>query len=698
MKIFKRILYSRYLLLAGCMLGCIYPIYAQCKIEVDLGDTLKTCRSEVISLDAQVRGAVLFFQWSREENLDNPFSLQPMITVPHSGTYSIEVTGFDPLQNLIQNGDFENGDTLFTSHYERNSTKPGGYIIGQVGTELFDEAKACMDHTTGFGNMLMVKVSDSENVDIWCHTITVKSNQQYRFEAYATGLRINQPPIIILEINDDIISSGTLGSFACSWQKVNGDWNSGNATEATICIRVSDEDIGAATDFAIDDFGFFEVCTTRDEVEVEIFPFELSVVQDEVELPCDGSINISAFPGATDISPMYNWKTCDGNITSDANQYGISLDEPGRYITTAELDIGGKICRDSASVLVEEVSTIELIIEPPDTIHCHNPEVFLEASNGQTSSDVSYQWSTNDGLILTDNLSSNIAVGSKGTYGVTLTESATGCRVVEEVVVKERVLNDFEVESLSDFCTDDKGMIRFGFVNGSEGPYSYSIDSGMTYSNQRIYENLAAGTYVLMVRDKFDCSISKEVILETGPNFTINADTILRIEKDTPSLIPVETDIADSLIANITWTPDTGLSCTDCINPTVNLSSPQSYILEIEDTRGCVLTTSIMIIVDGETKFASVNVFSPNGDGSNDFFTIQGDPGSITRIVQLRIFDRYGNLVFQNFNFAPNIDTEGWNGMLNEQYLNPGVFIYHAEVERTDGRIDNQSGEVLLLR
>ena len=120
-----------------------------------------------------------------------------------------------------------------------------GILLGQLAQNYFPEAKPCQDHTSSGGKMMMVKVSASANLNIWCQEVVVRPNTNYHFVAFVTGLRTNDPPVILLEINGELLSIGTIGSFACSWQRVKGDWNAGNNATANICLRVSDEDIGA---------------------------------------------------------------------------------------------------------------------------------------------------------------------------------------------------------------------------------------------------------------------------------------------------------------------------------------------------------------------------------------------------------------------------------------------------------------------
>ncbi|HJW29538.1 MAG TPA: gliding motility-associated C-terminal domain-containing protein, partial [Saprospiraceae bacterium] len=92
------------------------------------------------------------------------------------------------------------------------------------------------------------------------------------------------------------------------------------------------------------------------------------------------------------------------------------------------------------------------------------------------------------------------------------------------------------------------------------------------------------------------------------------------------------------------------------------------------------------------------NVFSPNGDGINDYFLVFADPNAKTRINYFRVFDRWGNEVFERKDFLPNDDASGWDGRLEGKLLNPGVFVWAMEALYEDGRKEALYGDVTLIR
>ncbi len=92
------------------------------------------------------------------------------------------------------------------------------------------------------------------------------------------------------------------------------------------------------------------------------------------------------------------------------------------------------------------------------------------------------------------------------------------------------------------------------------------------------------------------------------------------------------------------WTPAEGLSCDDCERPWAGPYRSGQYRLVVTDLSGCTAQASVNIQVDRRRDVYAPNVFSPNGDGLNDRFTIYGR--GITEIKLLQVFDRWGNQLF----------------------------------------------------
>jgi large repetitive protein len=70
----------------------------------------------------------------------------------------------------------------------------------------------------------------------------------------------------------------------------------------------------------------------------------------------------------------------------------------------------------------------------------------------------------------------------------------------------------------------------------------------------------------------------------------------------------------------------------------------------------------------------------------------------VEKIVTLRIWNRWGELVFERENFADNAPDLGWNGAFRQKKAAPGVYAWWAKVLLIDGTVVDQEGEVTLVR
>jgi gliding motility-associated-like protein len=110
------------------------------------------------------------------------------------------------------------------------------------------------------------------------------------------------------------------------------------------------------------------------------------------------------------------------------------------------------------------------------------------------------------------------------------------------------------------------------------------------------------------------------------------------------------------------------------------------------------LETTILVLSD-TFLFDQIyvpNVFSPNGDGVNDRWTIFSRLDN-TYVHELALFDRWGTMVFQKNEFVLNT-FDGWDGTIKGKRVNPNVFVYRAVLTLGDGTKRTVKGDVTLLR
>jgi gliding motility-associated-like protein len=128
-------------------------------------------------------------------------------------------------------------------------------------------------------------------------------------------------------------------------------------------------------------------------------------------------------------------------------------------------------------------------------------------------------------------------------------------------------------------------------------------------------------------------------------------------------------------------------------NALFNLPS-DDYIITITDSLGCE-ETSAFYLASLRCPFDIPNIFSPNGDNTNDVFQIRLHSDFNGSIVQFHIFDRWGNQVFTNED--PNAFSS-WDGTFNGNQVSEGVYSYILQVLYEDGFLETKAGSLTLVR
>lgn len=148
--------------------------------------------------------------------------------------------------------------------------------------------------------------------------------------------------------------------------------------------------------------------------------------------------------------------------------------------------------------------------------------------------------------------------------------------------------------------------------------------------------------------------------------------------------------------ATYNWSPAESISCSDCGNPVFSPTVTTTYSVSSTDAYGCTAFDELTIYVDTDIAYNIYvpNAFSPNADGINDYFNILGN--GIARIHLLSIYDRWGNKIFETTTAIPG--ANGWDGTGNGRELNIGVYVWVAEIELLDGRMELRSGNVTLVK
>ena len=166
---------------------------------------------------------------------------------------------------MVVNGDFEQGNVGFTSEYEYNSsTYFGFYYVG-------DNANMCDDKFQGFGhggtgNFMIIDGAEEPEVIVWTEQIPVAPNTYYVVSAWVCTLYPESMALLQFSINGTQVGGVfTAPSQTNTWKQFNALWYSGDSTTATITILDQNTD-WSGNDFGLDDISFRALDPVQDGI------------------------------------------------------------------------------------------------------------------------------------------------------------------------------------------------------------------------------------------------------------------------------------------------------------------------------------------------------------------------------------------------------------------------------------------------
>lgn len=403
-------------------------------------------------------------------------------------------------------------------------------------------------------------------------------------------------------------------------------------------------------------------------------------------------------------TPVFTWSTTDGNILSGSDQLIVQVDTSGTYTLTIQNTENG--CTDSQQVLVTgDLASPPLNTLPVLPLTCNVTERVLSAS---TIHQAQVLWSTLDGNFVSGYNTLNPVVNAPGLYSVQVTSALNGCTAQAQVTVlqEQNVPIGLQFSLEPPLCNGLLGFLTIDQMNGGVGPYEYSMDGGQSFVPEQVFDGLEPGDYALVVRDQNGCKLTQNLTVPTP--FTPNVDLLpafdIRLGEELvlQAILPPSYPI--SLIDQIIWLPSTGLSfagntVAQLLSPVAQPFRTTEYELTILTKEGCKASARTTIRVNQILDIYAPNVIWPEDpDGQNAAFTLFTRPGSVHQILSLQIYDRWGEQLFFNRNFKPDDPSFGWPGDARGMPVNPGVYVWWAELELVDGQNITLKGDVTVVR
>jgi len=399
----------------------------------------------------------------------------------------------------------------------------------------------------------------------------------------------------------------------------------------------------------------------------------------------------------------WSWNFGNGQTATGQNPAPVSYPKAGEYVVQliATNTVGCKDTTDTTPPSHLFIYPIPSVNAGGDTTICLGTPLQLNATGAATT----YNWfAPVNGSALSCLACANPVADPvpTSTYFIVNGTSLNGCQAKDTIQVTVNVPVTVSISAPDSVCLGQSTQLT------ATGAAIYSWTPAEGLNNPNIGNPLAqpdasqAGTnpstvitYQVTGYDSKRCFSDTKTVnvtvfnypaIDLTPNVTINVGSTYQINPT------VSTNVI-----TYNWTPSNNLSCTNCLSPVAKPTITTKYNLTATNDGGCSTTDSIRIkvICDGANFFVP-NTFSPNGDGVNDHFIVNGI--GLNVIPSITIYNRWGQIVFQKSNFAPNSAADAWDGTFNGQPAPSDVYIYTIQILCDNATLIPYHGNVTLIR
>lgn len=266
----------------------------------------------------------------------------------------------------------------------------------------------------------------------------------------------------------------------------------------------------------------------------------------------------------------------------------------------------------------------------------------------------------------------------EGTYTVKLTNAAN-CSSTATLALRIVAATAAKIEAIAPIC--EGSSVR---LQASGGPiYRWSPATGLSATNiaNPIARPEKSTRYTVTVSNG-SCETTAQVEVEVVKRAVVDAGPDKKIAEDESVLLTAQ---VSGDVGSIRWSPAEGLSDPNILNPIASPTKDITYTLSISSACGIV---SDQVFVRVYQHIQIPNVFSPNGDGTNDTWEI--DAIDTYKRPSIKVMNRYGAIVFESIGY-----DKPWDGKQQNKELPVGVYYY---VIQLGDELRARSGAVTILR
>ncbi len=384
------------------------------------------------------------------------------------------------------------------------------------------------------------------------------------------------------------------------------------------------------------------------------------------------------------IGLSYSWS--GPGIIGSTTSSSVNVNVAGNYDVTLLDAANGCTNTISTSVTTNTTPPTLNVTATSTLLSCAISSSTLSASTNVSSTPT---WSTPSGPA-----SNPVIAGIAGNYIATVTDATNGCTTSYTLLVSGSTVAPTADAGISTAIPCGTPTVALNGTTTStnvvtynwSGPNSGSIVSGNSSSNPIVMD---PGVYTLTVTNTISGCSATATINVTQAN--VNAAFTANLNNGLTPLDVNFTDASTGVINNYNWDFGDGSSTSPATNPNHTFTTGTYTVTLTVSSGPCVsIATTIIVVEDGLT-IEIPNVFTPNGDGSNDILHIKS---SGVQEISLQIFNRWGQKLYE---FAG--PKASWDGLAPSGSEVPeGTYFYFVKANGFDGQEIEKHGTVNLFR
>lgn len=445
------------------------------------------------------------------------------------------------------------------------------------------------------------------------------------------------------------------------------------------------------------------VCTATQNQVVTVNvgqPLSAGVANEPVELCTGTTLSLQLINFLTGADPGGTWTetslqaSAPGAFNSQTGTFLTNNQAAGVYTFKYTQTPAAPCSADDETVTVKLLALPLADAGDDQAINCDQAAVLLGGPGTSSGPGIFHYWILNGDTI---GLTEQVFANGAGNYTLIATNAA-GCSTSDQVeVILDNNPPQAEKITVRDIrCYGEKnGSISVDSFTAAHPPLLYSINGG-AFSPNPVFSGLEAGTYTLTLMDANGCE-STTLPLQVNEPFELKVELGPDVEAalgDSVYLQALTTADAAGL-DTIVWKPllDSTAAGTD----QQRFLPLQSWIVHVavKDTNGCEARDQLLVRVDKTRHVYIPNVLQVGSDQNSVFQVFGGN--DVAEVLELKIYDRWGEQLFEALNFQPNDPTKGWTGLQRGKTVSPGVYVYYAVVLFKDGQQEIFTGDLTVF-